>query len=525
MSYGNPLTLSGNGGVNQFDCTSAPSRNASVDAIRDWAILHGWTNPMVGADHAGTKAFSDMVTIAVPAHSGAPGGFSQVPLNSQGMGGFDGFWFTFWDPYSTLGGPHGHGDEDPTGNPGPFGTTYVGVELGLNSPDTTIQNFAAKLSSFTRYVFVQTVFQNPVTALGAGILTAKGNGPDYNDPFWAPDSSSISGPSPLGGGWYLYSTAAPNTNDQIRLWVVRPFGGDGSGELTLQAQTGGVDTGAVGLRNDHHNAVISPYHVMFQQVPGGPTITGSKAYMAVCLAIPPEIIPSMFAITGITNTSSQDVVITTSAPHGFQVDGRAWIDGIPSGPTSGLNGTWWVAAVPSPTTLKISAKSTVSATPPGAPVQGDGTGSYGGTGGILKRGVFQSVLVTDGLTDQPIITSGNVTVIVNGSVKTSWTTTTPPSGHRTVTPVLLQTINIGTQHQDGLSNVGVKPVFQPVYVAMTFEDDAPARIAGTIWDTALELKDRSYGDQNYINGDKFMTWMVHGTSPLNSAMWVRAVED
>ncbi len=522
MSYGNPLTLSGNGGVNSFDCTSPARRNLAINAIRTWALLHGWTNPLVGGDHDGTPAFSDMTTIAVPAHSGAPGGFSQVPLNSTGMGGFDGYWFYFWDPYSTLGGPHGHGDEDPSGHAGPFGTIVVGVPLGLNDPDATVSNFASALAANTRYTFTVTAFQNPITALGAGTLTAKGNGPDYHDPFWAPDSSSIAGPSPLGGGWYLYSTPAPNTGDQIKLWVVRPFGGDGSGELTLQAIPDGITTGQVGLRNDVHNAVISPYHIMFQQRAGGPTITGSKAYMAVCLAIPPEIQPTSFNVTAITNVNAQDIVLTTDVPHGLKLDGRCWISGV-IGPTVNVNGTWWVAAVPSPSSLKISAKSVVSGA--GSILQGNGVGSYTGTGGILKRGVFQSVLVTDGLTDQPIINSGAITVIVNGSIKTSWTTTTPPSGHRTVTPVLLQTINIGTEHQDGLSSIGVKPIFQPVYVAMTFEDDAPARIAGTIWDTTLELKNRDYGDQNYINGDKFMTWMVHGSSPLNSAMWVRAVED
>jgi hypothetical protein len=498
MPYGNPLALSGNGGFKGFNLSTGPSINTAINDARDWALLHGWTNPA----SEGTAANADMTVVAVPFRfDGAPA--SEVPINASSFGGFDGKWFDLYDPGATP------PDPDPTGNAGPFGTVVVGVQLGLSAA-ATLAFFNAALGANTRYTSTISI-TDPMTGSGTGQIIAKGDGPDYHDPEWAPDSANIAGAPPLGGGWYLYSTPAPDTGDQMRMWIGRPK--DFGGPCSFITELSGHLTNKIELRFAKYQASINPYQVAWQMSPGESAVTGSKGFLAACLKVPPEQAPVSISISSVSNASLADVVINTASAHDMEIGQRAWVSGATGAAL--INGLWWVVDTPSPTSLKI------SATSGGSALQGDGS-AFAGTA-VVQYGIFQSAIVTTGLINSPVTSQAEVSLLVNGSFKSSWTVSGP---HRSIVPAMLPMINIGTETVDGVTSAG-KPVLQPAYVALTFENDAEARIAGLLWDATVELKNRTYDQRMRIQGDVFTAWMedTRTLRPMNGALWLRAVED
>ena len=129
------------------------------------------------------------------------------------MGRFDHQLFVFWDSFSDKGGPSGHGDVDPSNSL----LGIVGVPLGRTGNET-IENFLAKFAGFTSYSGIAN-FDGDGNITSANIMASgdKGDphapyGPLFNDPQWSPSGANSAGPAPRGGGWYLLSTPAPNTD-------------------------------------------------------------------------------------------------------------------------------------------------------------------------------------------------------------------------------------------------------------------------------------------------------------------------
>lgn len=303
-----PITESGNRGwLNRID-QNAPEDatpqntpiNHAIDQIAVWLQSHGWS--IGSSDGPGTRATSQLNFLAVPFHSGAAGGFSQVPLGSGSMGRYDNQLFLLWDSFSDMGGPHGHGDEDPTD----ASAHVVGVPLGMTEADT-ILNFLGKLSGNTHYMgtphFDMGGLIDYATIHASGTLgdPYPPYGPLFNDPQWAPDGSNTAGSAPREGGWYLLSSPAPNTGDFMRLWIYESQ----SGNLTVQIRfmddaANDVDAYPLGRKKWHWSC--SPYQLTAQALGGEPSHSGdsfrtNNFFIVSCLSVPDE-----FA-AGITNAS------------------------------------------------------------------------------------------------------------------------------------------------------------------------------------------------------------------------------
>ncbi len=270
--------------------------NASIDTIVLVSLLsHGWTlgdTSMV----PGTKANSLMTFFSVPFHTGPAGGFSQVPGGGGAalMGTFDTFTFVLWDPFSTMGGPSGHGDVDPT-NPI---ARIVGVPLGTTA-NMTIENFLSKFGAFTHYHGSPNFDAITGDLISANITAAgdKGDpdppyGPIFNDPQWSPGGANVAGAAPRGGGWYVLSTAAPNTGDFMRLWIYE----DVQGNCAVQVRFNDnplFDSPSYPIAQKTIHFSCCPYQFTLQARANaitldGDSFNGNNFYLASCLFVPDE---------------------------------------------------------------------------------------------------------------------------------------------------------------------------------------------------------------------------------------------
>lgn len=310
--YLTPITESGNRGWLETVKLTAPLStsplvsfvNPAINTIGlSWLPVHGWTRHD-SSGVPGTKANSVLTFLGIPFHSGADGGFSQVPGGggSGEMGEFDHKIFVFWDSFSTMGGPSGHGDVDPTSSV----LGIVGVPLG-HTGNETIQNFLSKFAGNTHYSGIPN-FDMDGNIISADIH-ASGDlgdpdppyGPSFNDPQWAPSGANAAGPAPRGGGWYLLSSPAPNTGDFMRLWIYENV--QGNCELQIRFRDDpDFDCDGYPLAKKKWHFTCNPYQLSAQAKDGEPTDSGdsfrtNNFYLASCLFVPDEF------KDGITNAS------------------------------------------------------------------------------------------------------------------------------------------------------------------------------------------------------------------------------
>lgn len=259
-----------------------------------WLPAHGWTRHD-SSGHPGTKANSVLTFLGIPFHGGADGGFSQVPGGggSGEMGEFDNHIFVFWDSFSTMGGPGGHGDVDPTNS---F-LGIVGVPLGHDA-NGTIENFLGKLAGNTNYSGSPN-FDMDGHIVSADII-ASGDlgdpdppyGPSFNDPQWSPSGANAAGRAPRGGGWYLLSSPAPNTGDFMRLWIYEDIQGNCAVQIRFLDDPD-FDCDDFPLAQKKWHFTCNPYQLSMQVKDGEASISGdsfrtNNFYIASCLFVPDE---------------------------------------------------------------------------------------------------------------------------------------------------------------------------------------------------------------------------------------------
>lgn len=278
--------------------------NGGIDVVYNWMLMHGWTHGDSSAT-PGTKATSTLTFFGIPFHTGGPGGFSQVPGGGGAgeMGEFDTYIFVFWDPFSTMGGPTGHGDTDPTFLP----SKVIGVMLGASANDT-ILNFLGKLAAFTHYTGTPNF--NMITGeIISATIEASGDlgdpfppyGPLFNDPQWAPSGANAAGSAPRMGGWYLLSSPEANTGDFMRLWIYE--GSSGNAEVQVRfLDNPDYDCVAFPLKQSHFHFSCCPFQFTLQELSAQPSNSGDSFrlntfYLASCLNVPLEF------KDGITNAS------------------------------------------------------------------------------------------------------------------------------------------------------------------------------------------------------------------------------
>ncbi len=338
-----PVTDSGTHDSDTFDFTQL-NANSNISLMRDLADLHGWTNPTVDGQPDGVQATTSLLAIVWPFHS--PGDASGVPDTFGGAlaGFFDGEEYIFYDPLALP------PDPDPSG-PG-----IIGVPLGTTE-NGTLGNFVALVNGNTRWDFV---FGSFTLGEATGTATAYLNGPDGNEGQWAPNSQYLFGPPPIGGGWNIYSTAAPETGDQMKMTIY--LGEFGNCTLKTYLPTGSSNTVNYPLAWAVYNLAVNGYQIMAQAVPGTSIVDGDNAFslgggvtlIVSALNVPSDYGPTSVSVSGVTNTGpgSVPVVIQTSTAHGLTMQDRVRIASV-LGATL-VNGDWWVARVNSATSFEVS---------------------------------------------------------------------------------------------------------------------------------------------------------------------------
>lgn len=527
MPYQDPSIIdSGNPGFRTFSATPQ-NVNSLIDDLKDWFVAHDWIWPVVGLDHAGTEAVTKITYVAIPFHTGGSGGFSQVPNNGAVMGMFDGVYFVFWDPFSSKGGPHGSGDEDPTGQSITInGQTFpvVGVPLGTTAQET-LTSFTGKATGNTRYVF--TGFINDINSgSGSGTVTAKANGPSYNEPPWAPAGSSAGAPPPIGGGWIIFSPAAPTTGDKQKLLIYRAVL---NGNLSFQVTFNGAFQGPIfSLYFLNYYAHVSSYQFVFEALPGQTPGTGDTAalgasggsfYFSSCLYVPDDIANVWIGISSVNNAASAPVILTTSVDHDLEPGNQVWIDSFPkTGATNFLNNRdggipWVVATTPTPTTFTLT------------DVTGDGAvlTDLENSGRVLC-GVFSACVAFS----NSGFSSGNQNnkmILMNNNFKTAWAG--GGVNKPTTIPMMLPIVNVGTENTIGYTST-LKSLGHAPYISVTFQDHQEARVCGILWDSWVELKNEDPATLGFVGAPPqpflalFNTNSANDPGDMQSTLWVTA---
>lgn len=491
MGYLDPALSGGTTGFTSFKTGTFTAINQSIDSLANWLASHEW----IHHTDDGTLATTTLVTTAIPFHSGPLGGFSQVPTNAASMGIYGASLlganiYVLWDPFSTLGGPHGHGDEDPTGTI-MDGFIVVGVPLGT-TPDGTLGTFTVAVQLNLpgwQWTFAAT----DMSGSGTGTIAALLPGPSWNDiAIFEPDSSNVFGANVSGGGWNVYSQPAPVTGDQIMLTLYKPTNAaDPLQRFTIQATIGGqYGTGYAGgtplmpipfYKEAVFYAACNPYQFVFQLKAdsGHDTSSSADSFLASSLSVPAEAAAVATDITDITPSIGGDpTTVTTLGAHNLVPGQQIWIRDV-TGPASDANGMWWVYATPAADQLQLMEDDI----PPPVIFSG-GTGYVTGTSlGTVSVGVFNATLVTTLSNGQFQNTPNGI--YVNGAVKQSWSAISP----RVVIPMAMPLLNAGMFNSDQPTNAtSLKALLQASYVSLTITDNHESRVCGLLWDSFVQLK-------------------------------------
>lgn len=511
MAYLPPVVDSGSPGSRELPTNEAVVRD-SIDAIRALAEAHGWT-----CDDNGTKAETTLFALAIAARSGPPGGFSQAGAFRR-FGIFDGELYMLWDPFSTLGGPGGVGDVDPTGDIDVV-TGYVmrGVSIGM-TPDATIANFAGEASGNTRWDF--TFAPLDMSGSGSGTVTAKDNGPEGNADsgnnnsdglIWAPSSDNLAGSPPRRGGWFLTSTPNPTTGDVIELWVFE----NGVANLTLRPKLNADECDEYPIFWSQYYFSLCPYQFTAQELAdqehdagdsaGG---TGGTGYIVSALHVPDEYAYQETDIDSVFDESGEDLVLTTSVAHDLVHDQTVTL--VDCG---ALSGVWWVADVPTANTFKI------SETWLGEPKTG--IGAVLGAIPLVARGISESMFASGALHND-FFTETKSAVKLNGVFKKdSWNEPAYSAGQ--LQAVSLPLMNIGNIGTNG-STSAEKPILHAPYVQLAPVSDAEARIAGLLWDSYVSLTRQDFSARATLEGEVYRNWLEQ-TAVLRlveASLWINS---
>jgi hypothetical protein len=224
-----------------------------------------------------------------------------------------------------------------------------------------------------------------------------------------------------------------------------------------------------------------------------------------------------YSITNVRNDTSDPVLITTSVAHGLNPGDFTQLSSV--GGIAHLSGTYSVAAVPSPTTLEI-------ATLDAGILEGDGS-SYGGSA-VLTTGIFQAMFASASLTqpdsgtfydnglDTYVATQG-----VTGSVapverlQINGATQSPTEAQYAVT---IQAPWHGVTAAD-LATTAAKPVAVAPYVAIRLGNQE-ARLAGTLWDSYVQMQSISFGTPASYNDTRFTAALPY-SGQQNATLFLR----
>jgi hypothetical protein len=522
MSYDDVVNSSGlHGFMSDLDIRF-PSVNGVVSAIRDFAVLHGWTNPTVGGDSDGTRAQNNIAAVGPPAHIDPSNHHSCIAFDNL-IGVFQGTDYQFFDPHAVP------PDADPTGNLDGAGYVIKGVACGTSIAGS-LGAMTGALTGGTPWIFVLSTTPDPGDGLYHGTVLAKLNGPAYNvDSFsppglWEPSNQNIVvGPGPTRGGWYIHSTPAPVTGDKIMIWLFEAE----FGNMRIQASLNGAACNEYPLVSSFFNLSVGPYQFTFQELPGqtrdpgdvAPTTGGGGFNLVAALNVPPAYGPQTINVSGVDSPLLGTVIVHTATPHGLLVGDRVNIKNVLG--TALVNGSWYVLATPLPTSMLISPDRATG-------LLGDGTTYV--SGGVITYGIFESLVATGGLAGQ-FSSSAHTFVKHNGIFKSSWTST-----RNTVTfdGVSMPVLNVAST-DDGITSAG-KPLLHAPYVMLRTQDDSgtgvrEARIAGMLWDSFIQLQRHPYSTKFTYKGPSDSTPVMHmvwigdtTTLPMvNASLVLRAV--
>ena len=331
------------------------SINPGIDAFKDNLPFAGWTQPtLTDGDLDGVKASGSLTALSFPCHQPGSDG-SGVPDIEDGAfaGTFDGVIFQFFDPLAIP------PDPDPTtgGPPQVVGIPLSGCGSGGEGSLGTLGTFCASASANTRWNFSIASSPVPTPIIATVDVEAQHTGTAANvDAYqgsWAPNGAYLGGPGPLGGGWNLYSTPAPNTGDQFKLTIYEdPF--EATPTMKFEVPIGSGNFVSFPLDQTIFNVALGPYQLMLQKnQTAAPGMVNLRFVMVSALQVPDEMGSVPYTISGVTNTAgSVPVVVTTSTPHNLTAQDRLRI----SGATGSLliNGSWWAAKIISPTQFWMS---------------------------------------------------------------------------------------------------------------------------------------------------------------------------
>jgi hypothetical protein len=299
--------------------------NTSIGSLRTMLTGVGWTQPtLTDGDLDGTLAMTTIVPDGFPYH--ATGTDPCVPdiLGAALVGAFGGYYFIFFDPYSST-----PPQVDPTGSIFD-GLTVIGVPCATSAIGTQ-NNFATLAEAWTPWTWTFVTMSIPfVGDVLTAVVIAKHTGPSANvdpsspDGWWSPglDNWFLGTDAPSGGGWNVYTEEAPNTDDVIRLRLYETNNDGGMG----------ID-------------VVMPYGYL-QSVPGTGDNYVNGGY-AWDLTTPGGI----QNIVAIANATTGPIVIETSLAHGFKVGDYVFLTNING--ISYLSGTFCISVVPSTTTFQL----------------------------------------------------------------------------------------------------------------------------------------------------------------------------
>jgi hypothetical protein len=484
----------------------------SIDTVKDWLLDHGWTLD------DGTVATTTLLGIAPPVHVGGPGGF---PQGGETFGRFFGVRYQIWDQYSTLGGPHGTGAEDPTGTFDSDGFPIIGVEIGTTG-DETFANFAGKFnatnSDYTMDWDPQAsdgFWYGTITALNPG---AEWNRDDSNTPAgeFEPFSSLTFGTPPKMGGWYINSSAAPGTGDFMRLWIYESE----NSRVAIQFRVNGDDnqvTQSLGLAYDDFLLICNPYQFAGQRRFTTDTNLGTYDFFACCLYVPEPMRSRSITITGVTNTAGAAVVLQTSAAHNLLPGVKLPLYTFVGGPLDNSDPddetTWYFVH-----DIIDATHFTVSLTMEGDAIEGGGAAYTSGGIGVLgvQHAAFVVTSFTDHLYQDSASGSGAQLVVVDNKYITYPTADTVEGYTAIMIPILsldFDETEVRTGNQ--------KPLVTPAYVMLAKEVDQHGFICGLLWDgfvshVAGTLRQTSrFGPDN----EGCVCWISGAVS-----LWMRTVE-
>jgi hypothetical protein len=227
---------------------------------------------------------------------------------------------------------------------------------------------------------------------------------------------------------------------------------------------------------------------------------------------------AVFAIANVVNDPSGPVVITTVLPNGYQPGDFVSPSG--AGGIANLRGVYSVAAVLSPTEFEI-AKFDAGI------LDGDGNAYTGG--GTLTSGIFQAMFAAqidtlfydDGNTSGSVVAAQGVfgsftlqqRLYLDGSMELSSLATYSMAIH----------VPWSGEAGDGETSA-LKPILVAPYVALRIAAGQETRLAGTLWDSYVELQNYDYGQRATHEGISYMAWVTHEPTlaTLNATLFMKS---